>query len=32
MPLMGMAVAPDRIIVNLSEMTGNIWMSQTSRR
>jgi len=27
-PMMGMAIAPDRIILNLSEMSGNIWMAQ----
>jgi Tol biopolymer transport system component len=28
-PLMGMAIASDRIILNLSEMSGNVWMAQT---
>jgi eukaryotic-like serine/threonine-protein kinase len=28
-PMMGMAIAPDRIILNLSEMSGNVWMAQT---
>jgi hypothetical protein len=26
---MGMAIAPDRIILNLSEMSGNVWVAQT---
>ena len=26
---MGMAIAPDRIVLNLSEMSGNIWMAQS---
>src|SRR5262245_10160941 len=26
LPMMGMAIAPDRIILNLSEMSGNVWM------
>jgi len=27
-PMMGMAIAPDRVILSLSEMSGNIWMAQ----
>jgi eukaryotic-like serine/threonine-protein kinase len=29
-PMMGMAVATDRIILNLSDMGGNVWMAQTT--
>jgi serine/threonine protein kinase/Tol biopolymer transport system component len=28
-PMMGMAIASNRIILNLSEMSGNVWMAQT---
>ncbi len=28
-PTMGMAIASDRIILNLSETSGNVWMAQT---
>jgi Tol biopolymer transport system component len=28
-PMMGMAIVSDRIILNLSEMSGNVWMAQT---
>jgi hypothetical protein len=28
-PMMGVAIASDRIILNLSEMSGDLWMAQT---
>jgi serine/threonine protein kinase len=31
-PLMGMAIAPDRIVLSLSERSGNIWMAQSETR
>jgi hypothetical protein len=30
--MMGMAIASDRIILNLSEMSGNIWMAHTLKK
>jgi len=29
-PLRGLAVGPDRLVVNLSESSGNIWMATSS--
>ena len=31
-PLMGMAIAPDRIVLSLAEISGNIWMAQAAGR